>query len=149
MSGKSGPILLSVVIGMVVAAIVGGLILLGPPSVERQRRLDQMRVEDLRSLSRAVDLFWKRHQKIPDSLEQLSNEPTILVKSVDPETAEPYEYRPRPERSYELCAHFAHDLASEQEARERSFWSHGRGRTCFELDVNVTVDSRGIPSARN
>ena len=143
MSAKPGPIQVSVAIGIVVAAIVGGLILLGPPSAERQRRLDQMRVDDLRSLSRAVDLFWGRHQKLPESLEQLSREPTILVKSVDPETAEPYEYRPGAERSYELCAIFAHDLASEQEVRERGFWSHGMGGTCFELDVNLTVDSRG------
>ncbi len=137
MSGKSRTILVGAVILLVAAAIIGGLILVGPPSEERGRRLDRMRVNDLRSVARALDLYWTRHQSLPASLEQLSKEPSTSVKLADPETALPYEYQPRGQKSYALCAEFAYDLASEQEVREKNFWSHGSGRVCFELEAST------------
>ena len=57
----------------VVAAIAAGLVLIGSPSAERMRRLDEIRVSDLMQLSRAVDFYWKREGALPPSLDTLDH----------------------------------------------------------------------------
>jgi hypothetical protein len=122
-------------VAVVVTAVIGGLILLGSPTQERMRRLDARRVVDLRAVASAVDLYWTRHGSLPSSPEELSKEPGVSVKPLDPETGHRYEYRILSGNTYELCAHFAHDAAEEQGTLHKDFWSHGAGRQCFRLEV--------------
>ena len=142
-------------IGAVVVAVVGGLIVLGPPSEERARRLDERRVEDLRGITRAVDLYWTRHGSLPSSLGDLSGESGVNVSARDPGTTQDYELRVLDAATYELCASFELDTHldptpgigpvlgltdprdSAGRARDVSedFWSHGVGRRCFRLDA--------------
>ena len=118
----------------VAAAIVAGLVLIGPPAAERSRRLDLIRVADLRQLARGVDLYWEREQTLPKSVETLATVPDALFRStMDPSTGEPYSYRAMDGSRYELCATFeAEDGDGNYGDR---FWSHGPGRKCFELDA--------------
>ena len=117
-----------------VVAIVTGLILIGSPSAERMRRLDEIRVRDLTQLSHAIDLYWQREGKLPPSLDSLATVPDASFRStMDPLTSAPYSYRAIDSSRYELCAAFAADNPS-PEFSDR-FWAHGVGRTCFELDA--------------
>ena len=146
-------------IGAVVVAVVGGLIVLGPPSEERARRLDERRVEDLRGITRGVDLYWTRHGRLPSSLGDLSSESGVSVSAGDPGTAQAYELRVLDAATYELCASFERTSAvgrpdqsptyigvlpapqdpgdSVDRAQDVSedFWSHGVGRRCFWMDA--------------
>ena len=128
-----------VVIGLVVAAVViavvSGLVLLGPPSEERTRRLDDRRVNDLRKITRATDLYWTRHGRLPASLDELSQEPGVTLNSRDPTTPEPYGYRALDAATYELCANFQRGSAEESQGPAKDFWSHGAGRQCFQLEA--------------
>lgn len=127
-------IIVGVAIAAVVAAVVGGLTLLGSPAEERMRRIDKRRVDDLSEIARATDLYWTRHKRLPSSLEELSGEPGVVVSSRDPETTQAYEYRVLSNGSYELCAHF--DRASaERRASGVKIWSHGIGKQCFQLET--------------
>lgn len=128
-------IFIASVIVAVVAAVTGGIILLGSPAKERMRRLDERRVDDLRAITNAVNLYWTRHKGLPPSLEELSKEPGIIVKLTDPETRQPFEYKVVNDKNYELCAHFAHDMAEDQDTIHKDFWTHGSGRQCFHLEV--------------
>jgi hypothetical protein len=118
----------------VVGAIVAGLVLIGPPTVERMRRLDDIRVRDLTQLSHAVDLYWQREEKLPPSLDALAGAPSVPFRSTtDPSTSEPYAYRALDATHYELCATFeAEDVDGDYNDR---FWVHGAGRRCFELNA--------------
>jgi hypothetical protein len=118
----------------VVAAIVSGLFLIGSPFAERARRLDLIRVEDLRQLTRAIDLYWKGEGKLPASVDALASVPNASFRSkMDTYTGEPYSYRALDGSRYELCATFeAEEVDSEYGDR---FWAHGAGRKCFELDA--------------
>ena len=127
----------------VLAVVIVGVILLDSPAQERLRRLDERRVDDLRSISAELDFYWTREGTLPSSLEELSNEPGIFIDLYDPETGQPYEYRVLSSNTYELCAEFARDTADEQGRPYRDYWSHGQGRHCFELgarDVNRVID---------
>ena len=56
----------------VAAAVAGGLWLLGSPQAQREQALDERRVSALRVLTRNVDLYWTRHQRLPQTLDELS-----------------------------------------------------------------------------
>ena len=152
-------------IGAVVVAVVGGLIVLGPPSEERARRLDERRVEDLRGITRAADLYWTRRGRLPSSLEDLSRESGVSVSARDPGTTQDYEFRVLDAETYELCARFDRNTpdpgdsapapigfegvlerqppdgralgiaADPAQDVSEDFWSHGVGRRCFRLDA--------------
>ena len=134
MSGFSGRHILAVVTTVVVAAAVGtGIVLMGPPSDERSRRLDERRVEDLRQISFSVNLYNRRHQRLPVSLAELSEEPGLTFQSRDPATEESYGYSMLEPAKYQLCAIFDREST---EARSDVFWSHGGGRHCFVLKAD-------------
>jgi len=128
---------------VVVAVVIVGVILLDSPAQERLRRLDERRVDDLRSISAELDFYWTREGTLPSSLEELSNEAGVFIELHDPETGQPYEYRVLGSNTYELCAQFSRDTAEEQGHFYRDYWSHGPGRQCFELeaqDVERVID---------
>lgn len=122
----------------VVGAVAGGVWLMGAPSDERLRRLDDRRVSDLVAMSRSVDMFFKRHGRLPESLDEVSGEPGLGVAVNDPETGLEYRYRKMDDDNYRLCARFALDSSGDgQEVRGNApgTWSHGAGKQCFYLEV--------------
>jgi hypothetical protein len=135
MSAPVKNIFVASVVSAVFAAVIGGIVLLGSPAKERTRKLDERRVENLRAITNAVNLYWTRHKSLPPSLDALSREPGVLLKPLDPETGQPYEYKTLGEKNYELCARFALDTAEEQDSIRKEFWSHGAGRQCFHFEV--------------
>ena len=96
------------VVGTAIAvAIVAGLVLVGSPSAQRMRRLDQIRVGDLRQLSDAVGTYFGREGMLPRSVDALAAAPNASFRTtMDPATSEPYSYRAIDESRYELCATF-------------------------------------------
>jgi len=124
-------------IAVVVAVVIVGVILLDSPAQERLRRLDERRVDDLRSISAELDFYWTREGALPSSLEELSNEAGVFIELHDPETGQPYEYRVLGSNTYELCAQFSRDTAEERDHFYRDYWSHSAGRQCFELEAQA------------
>ncbi len=116
----------------VVAAISAGLFAIGAPSEERARRLDATRIQDLSGISESAKVYFDRHQRLPASLEELSQEGGMGIAIRDPE-GRPYEYRVTGANTYEVCAVFRRD-SSERAGGRGSFWSHGPGRRCFQLN---------------
>jgi|SRR6266542_4507228 len=128
-------VVVGLVIVAVIAAVVAGLVLLGSPTEARLRQMDRKRVDDLRNISSAIDLYWTREKRLPASLEDLSQQPGLSLNIRDPGTAKPYEYHARAAGSYELCATFERDSAERSGAHGGDFWSHGAGRQCFQLEA--------------
>ena len=128
-------VVIGLVIVAVIAAVVAGLVFLGSRTEERLRQMDQKRVDDLRNIASAIDLYWTRQQRLPASLEDLSQQPGLSLKIRDPATEQLYEYQAHAAGSYELCATFERDSAERSLAHGSDFWSHGAGRQCFQLEA--------------
>lgn len=133
---------------VMLAAVVAGLFVAGSPSQERARQYDQRRVSDLQTAANAIDQYWTRTKKLPESLEELTGKREYYVSSIlDPRTGDPYGYRATGEKTYELCATFElEDVADEALAKPRSpypypegtdFWRHGAGRVCFSFEAQT------------
>lgn len=128
-------IILGLAITIVCGAIVAGLMIVGSPSSERLRRLDNRRVRDLVDITRAVNGYWTRHARLPSSLDELLESPGTAVDTRDPLTGPPYHYGVVDEQTYELCADFQRESSEVDSDVSGRFWSHGVGRRCFRLDA--------------
>ena len=111
-----------------------GLSMSGPPSDERERRLDARRIQELRAIAQSVRVYWNRQKRLPGSLDDLA---AAGLSAGDGHATEigPYEYRSTGERTYEICATF--DRAATRESRRNNgeFWAHAPGRQCFQLEA--------------
>ncbi|MEP6593394.1 MAG: hypothetical protein ABJC51_06870 [Acidobacteriota bacterium] len=116
---------------MALAAIVGGLLLLGPPPEERARQFDQRRIDALETIESAVQAFRTQHERLPASLEELRQQPGRMIRPNDPRTGQPYEYRLLDAASYELCAQFDRQSSRPGTAAPDQAWAHDAGRQCF------------------
>ena len=149
----------------VVAAVTLGLVLLGPPAQERERRIDDRRVADLHGITAAVDLYRTRHGRLPESLDDLAAEPRLTISTRDPTSSEMYGYRVLDDGRYEVCATFAAasgapaggtsiidrgcqgchgpgspvaasvDVPVAAHLELRDLWAHGAGRQCFRMQT--------------
>jgi hypothetical protein len=116
----------------VTAAIAAGIFLLGSPAAERERRLDERRVQDLSGIAGAVDVYWTRHMRLPASLDALRTETGADITIADPGTGTAYEFGPLEGARYRLCASFEGESRDSNRGFDAGFWSHRAGRQCFE-----------------
>lgn len=143
-----GSKIFAIIVTLMVAAVtITGLIILGSPLTERERRFDNQRVSDLRSISSAVDLYFTRTGHLPTTIDDLLK-PDIarlydIASTTDPETSAPYEYSVMSKTTYKLCATFTHadntkptemsrDLSGYFYRNNRA-WEHPAGHKCFDI----------------
>jgi hypothetical protein len=125
-----------VALAVVTVSVVAGLVLVGPPSEARARKLDARRVEDLQRLSAAVDLYRSRRGSLPASLNEASRETGDSQTVGDPLTGRPYLYQVVGADTYELCADFQRSSGNSDADRlygEPVFWAHAAASQCFRL----------------
>ncbi len=127
------------------------------PWVERAKRFDNQRVQDLSSIANAVQSFYDQRGALPTKITDLGQQGPWYVSSlVDPESATPYEYATKGAMDYELCATFARDGGQDAQPgiypvksipaigrfpgdQQPFTFSHGAGRTCFDRKVYQQV----------
>jgi type II secretory pathway pseudopilin PulG len=152
-------------VATVVAAVAVGLVLLGSPAQERERRIDDRRVADLHGITAAAELYRTRHGRLPESLDDLAAEPGLRINTRDPTSSELYGYRVLDDGRYEVCATFAAESGPPTESASiiqrscqgchgqgssaaagigdpvaahlelRDLWAHGSGRQCFRMQA--------------
>lgn len=126
---------------VVVLSVIVAVFLLDPPGVQRQRRMDARRIEDLKSIEYSVDTYWERKKALPQSLAAMQKEPGLKTDLKDPQTGGAYEYQVKTPKSYSLCAVFSLDSSdNSQEFSTARKWSHGAGRQCFDLKPPEKAD---------
>lgn len=137
--------LLLAVSAAVAIAVVAGFLALGSPQEERRRRLDDVRVDDLRALGNAVAESFDRTGALPATLAALEPVAPRTFPLGDPATGVPYEYAAIDDSSFRLCATFDH--ATEAEAARFAYlpWAHQAGRQCYRFRIGrlTTPGERG------
>lgn len=116
------------------AAVACAIAVIGTPPAQRQARLDERRVDDLRQLQAAIADHARREGRLPASLEPLADATGRHLNLVDPLGRTPYVYAPGEGGRYRLCAEFATDTRGEAwpGGRADEGWRHPAGRHCFE-----------------
>jgi hypothetical protein len=125
---------------VVITTVVAGLMAIGPPGLQRERRLDQRRVKDLSALSRQVEIHWNRNRQLPADLGALAKLPGFRMP-IDPDTGAFYDYIVTGTGTYRLCAVFALDTSTQPMDNSYSQeWLHGAGPACFDRHVEGNSD---------
>lgn len=115
--------LLAVVIAVMAGAVVAGVLALGSPAHQRERRLDQQRISHLAEIAQMIEIYQLQEKVLPTTL---AFDGDSRRAPRDPLTAQPYEYTVIDANRYQLCAMFQQPLDDGP-----VFWRHGIGRTCF------------------
>jgi len=133
---------------IVVASLVAGFFIVGSPATQRSRRFDEQRVEDMQIIQNRIINYWTLKQKLPDSLDALTDTISGFSTPQDPETAQSYEYRIDDKLTFELCAAFRTATAPSERRggkllsvpvapygqhrdAQNENWAHTAGRMCF------------------
>lgn len=151
MSGSAtGRNLLIAAAVIVIGTLVAAMWIMESPSKQRDRRIDQRRVEQLDAISDAVTAWVRQHERLPASLAELANQPGESIAVVDPVDGKPYEYLVLSEQDYRLCAKFATSTADRGRGTHRlswheKHWMHPAGRHCF--DRKATLVNAAVAAA--
>lgn len=134
------------VVGITGASILAGFFVAGSPQSERLRRFDDQRVNDLQNIQFEIASYWQAKTALPPSLDDLRDDIRGFAPSMDPESAEPYEYRITGDTSFELCATFKTSNKEELTSERRPVlappfgfeesWLHDEGHTCFSRTID-------------
>jgi len=128
---------------VVLIAAIGGFVVAGSPGGERERRIDEERVRDLKAIRGEIVNICRRTPQVvgtppelvrplPASLEELVRDARRVRPRIrDPRTGEPYAYDVLGESRYRLCATFTTVRDFDDDVQ----WNHPVGRHCYELDA--------------
>ena len=123
---------------VVIATVIAGLIAIGPPGLQRERKLDKRRVHDLATLTRLLNVYLITTLRLPPDLDTLAKSPGVRVPT-DPQTGAMYEFIATGDKTYRLCAVFSLDTSLDPRTDYYPIedkWLHGAGRTCFDRNVD-------------
>ncbi len=130
---------------VVAATIVWGMVFAGTPAGQRLVRLDERRVNDLRTIQQEIynivyegtdrynngSSFTSLPNPFPPNLEAVvANAISMKPSITDPVTGLPYEYD-TDGSEFALCAVFDTSLDQDYDV----FWNHPVGRHCYEFDA--------------
>src|SRR3989344_561627 len=144
-------------VGIGVAAvivIVAGFFIVGTPAQARLARFDEQKVSDLQNIQYQIINFYQAKQKLPGVITDLNNSLDFGSIPVDPQSGEPYVYKPGEGLSFELCADFNKESRTNRGLYEnqglyetrpmavpavvggkgmlQDNWQHSAGSVCFE-----------------
>jgi len=129
---------------IVVLALVAG-IWTSAPWEARDRANDRDRVYALQGIQSEVVNFWQSKERLPASLDELSDPLRSYRVPVDPATGAAYGYARKGPMAFELCATFATASRGGEAPRAvpvyggdpyAADWSHGEGQVCFTRDID-------------
>ena len=138
--------------------IVFGFFNAGSPFSERERRFDQLRIQDLQSIQNEVINYWQAKEVLPQNLDQLRSSTRGFSPAKDPETGESYIYNTVGPLEFKLCAVFkASNKQSSVKGEKKPMplaprgayypdyyfdsgfdenWLHEAGQTCFTRTID-------------
>ncbi|MDE1940550.1 MAG: hypothetical protein KGI66_00320 [Patescibacteria group bacterium] len=124
---------------LILAAIVGGFLIVGSPGQQRAEMFDAQRIADLQNLQNEIMAYAQRAGSLPPNLQALAAglygqpnaQPYGYKAPVDPETAAPYGYSVTSSTTFEVCADFSTD-DSGGDLGGNLDWRHPAGHHCFE-----------------
>ena len=133
-----------IIVAVVILTVLWGFAVIGSPFVQREKRFDEKRVQDLSMIQNYITNYWQNKEKLPVELNNLEDPLLGVTIPFDPETGEPYEYRVVSDLMFELCATFTTESEDGPSAvpqiyppRSQDYnWQHGVGRVCFERTID-------------
>lgn len=139
---RAGAWLARIGVAAMIAAALGGLLVIGTPGRARVRQFDALRVSAIQNLSNELQAYAMREKRLPVSLAELrTGGPNVYggFDPLDPETRLPYEYAVTDSMHYQLCAVFTAADSVDAGGSVNAFWKHAAGRSCWSFTIPRSV----------
>ncbi len=133
---------------VIIAAFAASLFIVESPTQARNRRLDDILINNFNQIDSAVSTYYQEYGSLPENLDVLKTEFSYLGDENlrDPATNAPIQYRTVDERTYELCASFLTDTTENEGVNafidER--WRHASGEQCLKQAVHDLGDNPDV-----
>jgi hypothetical protein len=138
---------------LVLAAFIAAWFFVESPSLARAKRLDQSLVSNIYSLESAVNNYYDKNEKLPDSLDVLVSDRSINLDSkltMDVDTKAPITYHKLNDKEFEFCATFRTDSLADRTDRpyypssEGGSKEHAAGYQCLLGNLYSAVKAQPI-----
>lgn len=106
---------------LVITAFISAFFFVESPKTARARRLDQIVVNNISNLESAVNSYYDRYKKLPESLEAVRAEKDIYLDPstlFDPETKQEIIYQKLNDNDFQFCATFRLDSAQDNKGND-------------------------------
>ncbi len=134
-------------LAFVLIVIAGAFSIVGSPTTNRLRNLDNQRVSDLQTIQWQVVNYWQQKQKLPVDLSALNDPISGFKAPVDPETGAAYTLKSVGSLGFQLCANFAlENIAPGTNSSVKPYsepygyvsenWQHAAGNVCFDRTID-------------
>lgn len=124
---------------VIIIAFVTSFFIVESPNEARNRKLDEKVINNLDAVKRGIDQYYIDNKKLPQTLEDVSNEKYDFLTSeqfVEVSTGKYYGYNPLEEKKYELCALFnSSNMENNTNDYYYSTWKHDMGYQCITKRV--------------
>lgn len=126
------------VLGLVLASVIGGLLIIDSPAKARMYKFDDQRVDDLSQLSSMILAEYSANKILPVDLTNIK-----FAQITDPETKKPYDYQVLGDAQYQLCATFSLVAGTQNENYPYPYYGaeewryHQAGYQCFTVNINL------------
>jgi hypothetical protein len=132
---------------LVIVSIGYGYQYIDTPAEVRAERLDEVQVNDLRSMQSYVENYFLMEQKLPASLEDAYGQ---LPVPTAPEGREAYRYVVTGVDTYELCASFGAPSPNLEQGYmyapdKNQDWTHNAGDWCFDRIIIPVPNIKPLP----
>ncbi len=142
-AGARSIVISSIVTAVVAVTVVTAIVILGAPSIQRRRKMDEVRVQNLTLLALSVNGYFTRHKELPADLDALAKEPGYHIPWKDPDTNRSYGYKILGTTSYRLCAEFTGEPVTDSPQFSGAYanvtWAHGQGHQCFDRTTDKII----------
>jgi hypothetical protein len=140
-----------VALAAIAITFAASLLIVESPRETRNRRLDEAILNNFTTIDGALNNYYMKKGKLPDSLETLKGEESYLVGSnlVDPTTKAQFDYKVKVDKEYELCANFKSSNKDQQQIPDeyqKERWPHDMGYQCLGQKVTAEKDKNFIPT---
>jgi len=143
---------------LTVGSLVGSFFFVESPSETRARKYDEQILSQFTELDSALNNYFTKYNKLPDTLAQgITEVPYLnLEKFKNPVTNKSYDYKKLDNDTYELCSDFQTDNRATKDQGIYAYadrWPHDKGYQCLKqkalnFDKQGTVPVGGIPADR-
>lgn len=130
----------------VLIAVVTGFFIIGSPTTERLKRIDQQKISDLQNIQSQIIIYWQGKQKLPDNLSALEDSISGFKIPTDTQNKKQYEYAKKGDTFFELCADFnlsgadtdTYGGPASMYAPPKGVenWQHEKGKACFDRVID-------------
>jgi hypothetical protein len=127
-------------LAIILAAFVGSLFIVESPLETRNRKYDNLILDNFNNIDSAITSYYLEYKKMPEGLNELKTEYSYLGdnSTKDPNKID-FEYKVAGKNAYELCATFKTSNKNDNNldySYYKDKWSHEAGYQCLQQKVH-------------